>query len=225
MFTLDYAAENKFERLNLYTDNLDLATKNIKKVLKNHNFIDVKLTWVPRELNTSADKLSKEGQKINKTVTPIFVGPSANQADKKIKQKRKKAKKLVYGEDLIGPAEPLKIEGTFRLFHGWSYDKKVIFLSKLAKDDSNEQEFIRMLKANGVKDDYRFNTSNANIIFIRMAKTLLSADPSTSEYVKKRLGNLKDTRNNQKLQTLTFKKFSKEFDKRKPKNLLEKEAA
>lgn len=219
MFTLDYAKEKNLTRLNLYTDNLKLATKNNKKLYAKYNFIDVKLTWVPRELNTSADKLSKEGQKVNKIVTPSFIGPSANQTKKvKIVKKSKESRKI-YGKDLIGPVEPEKIEGTLKLFRDWSYNKKVTFLSKLATNDRNEVEFIRMVKVNGGKADYKFSVSNANITFIRMAKTLLVNDPKISAYTRKRLKGLKDPRNNQGLQNLSFEKFEKEFDIRKPKNI------
>ena len=206
MFTLDYAKDRNLTRLNLYTDNLDLATKNNKKLFAKYNFIDVKLTWVPRELNTSADELSKKGQKVNNMVIPSFIGPSANQTNKVNKSKGSKITKM---------------------FKGYSYKQKVHLLSILAINNSNEAEVIRMLKANGVKDDYKFSPSNKNTNFLRMVKTLLIHDSETSDYVKKRLKSLKDCKTGKKLQLLSFEDFEKEFDERKPKNIqnIEKKVA
>ena len=58
--TLEYAFENGIKILNLFTDNKSLADYGIpKQFLLKFKFKKVTLTWIPRELNVEADKLSK----------------------------------------------------------------------------------------------------------------------------------------------------------------------
>ena len=212
MFTLDYAKEKNLTRLNLYTDNLDLATKGIQKLLKNYNFVDVHLTWVPRELNTSADKLSKEGQKLHKGTNPIFVGPSANQTKKPKKTKNGRKAIPEFKED--GSLNSLKV------FAKYTMTQKIDMLQALSnKEQQHEQEFMRMLKEQ-VKADYMFQVSKHNLPFIRMAKTIIMMDPKCSKYVKDRLKKLKNPSNHKGLELMSFTEFEKEFDKRKPAELV-----
>lgn len=60
---MEYARKNQIEKPRFITDNKQLSTNGIPEhFLLKYGYTDfVELVWVPRELNTEADKLSKAG--------------------------------------------------------------------------------------------------------------------------------------------------------------------
>ena len=199
-YVLEYAHEAGFKNIALFTDNIDLIRKDvIKKYIKEYNFEEVHFTWIPRELNTEADKQAKKGQEQNRTngtngISGIsgINGRPANQSTLENTEKR-----------------------SLKIFEKYSTAQKIRMLKNLSTKGS-EQEFIRMLETQ-TKDNYKFNVSKLNVKFIRMAKTLLINDENISPYVKKRLKSMRDPQSKQILKTLTFQEFEAEFNNRKTK--------
>jgi len=75
---LEYAYENNYDDIELFTDNKPLANRGIPDhFLIKYPFKNIKLSWIPRELNQVADDLSK-----NKTDYNFNTMKSANQTNK-----------------------------------------------------------------------------------------------------------------------------------------------
>jgi len=191
-FTLDYAHNLGVKNLLLFTDNIALARKGVTDdYLENYSFEEVHLTWIPRELNSEADIQSKKGQSINLL---NMTQKAANETKKSVKRKNGLA-----------------------LFTKYNYAQKVNILSSLAnKDDHNEMNFIYMLKK-GTKEHYEWQITNKNLIFVRMAKTILMSDKNCPSYIKSRFKRMKDPIYHKGFGHLSFNEFSKEFDKRNKK--------
>ena len=71
---MEYAWKNKIKTPHLFTDNLVLAQRGIPKNFTD-KFGDATLSWIPREFNNEADKLSKKGRNINKIPIESLVIP------------------------------------------------------------------------------------------------------------------------------------------------------
>jgi len=219
-FVLKYSHENNFEYLTLFTDNIELARRDLTKYTKQYNFKEVHLTWIPRQLNREADKFSKEGQELHKDISKnkslFFTGACANETTiKKASSKSKSSKRIKSNNKGLRIVE----KRSLNIFSKYNYEQKVKMLSALSdKNSIDEQEFIRFIKQ-GTKENYRFNITKENITFISMAKTLLIHDKNSSRYVKSRFTKMRDPITNYKLSTLSYDVFEREFDKRKPKRI------
>jgi len=68
--TLQYMNENNIKSARLFTDNSQIADRGISDYLKKKYLTesDVSLHWLPRELNSKADTLSKKGSYISHIV-------------------------------------------------------------------------------------------------------------------------------------------------------------
>jgi len=62
--TLKYMERNKIKSAHLFTDNKPLAERGIERQLLK-KFKDVTLTWIPREFNEDADRLSKRAHELS----------------------------------------------------------------------------------------------------------------------------------------------------------------
>ena len=71
--SMEYVYSKSYKHLNLFTDNLSLATIGIPNhFLERFPFDSCTLTWIPRELNKEADKISKQYRK-DTTTTKIHI--------------------------------------------------------------------------------------------------------------------------------------------------------
>jgi len=73
--TLKYMKERKISSAHLFTDNMMVAKKGISKKLKGR-FSDLTLTWIPREFNIDADRLSKRAHLLNAKEIAVRVSPN-----------------------------------------------------------------------------------------------------------------------------------------------------
>ena len=188
-FTLKYAHDLDVKNLLLFTDNIELARRGVTdEYLENYSFEEVNLTWIPRELNIEADIQSKKGQSMNLININSEV---ANETKKRVKRKN-----------------------GFALFSKYNYEQKVNILASLAnKNDYNEMNLIDMLKK-GTKEDYRWQITNKNLPFVKMAKTILVSDRDCPDYIRSRFKKMKDPVYHKGFASLSFNEFSEEFDKR-----------
>jgi len=155
---MEYAHKNGFKKVHFFTDNKRLGDEEINpKFLEKFPFESIQITWIPRDLNKEADKMSKAGRNpASGHWAEAANEPSYNNKNKNIKS----------------------------LFSKYNYTQKVKFLSKMAKTNQ-EKEFIRMLKE-GVKGDYGFLYSPETSRLIRMAKTIFMSEEAPL-YVRKRM--------------------------------------
>lgn len=114
---MEYAYERGCKKVHFFTDNKRLGDSEINpRFLERFPFESVQISWIPRDLNKEADKMSKAGRNPNSG----HWTEAANEPEYKNKNIKS-------------------------LFSKYDYAQKVKFLSKMAKTNQ-EKEFIRMLK-------------------------------------------------------------------------------
>jgi len=216
-FTLKYANEKGFKNLALFTDSQNLSRHELGQYTKDYNFNRVVLTWIPRELNTEADKMSKEGQKLNKKVifeTPNLIYPkAANDTTVKISKQSLSTIKSRTGLRIVskGNTKSTNQKSIKSMFKDYSYNQKALFISRLAVTEP-EKEFGRML-IQATPGIYNFQPSNKMAPLIRMAKTIIEHNEMPA-YIKKRFNKFKMD-NNQKMVIHNSTSFRKEYESRK----------
>jgi len=210
-FTLNYAKEKGFKNLALFTDSQNLSRHDLEDYTKDYDFEDVVLTWVPRELNKEADKMSKAGQELNKNVVFEMLNIIYPAAANTTTVKSNKSKTAKTGLRIVKKKQ--KTQRSFKTMFGnkYSYNQKARFIMRLA-ENHNEREFGRFL-IDGVKDIYDFQPGNKMAPLMRMAKTIMEYD-DMPVYVRRRFKKFKMD-NGQKMDRLSFENFEKEFDRRK----------
>jgi len=90
--TLNYLKDKKIHSAHLFTDNMLVAEKGISKSFKK-KFKSLTLTWIPREFNIDADRLSKRAHLLTPKVTDITCP--------KTKVQREKEKKIEMNDPII----------------------------------------------------------------------------------------------------------------------------
>ena len=159
---MEYAYKNGFEKVHFFTDNKRLGDEEINpRFLEKFPFKQAKISWIPRDLNKEADKMSKAGRNPNSG----HWGEAANETSKR--------------------NSPSNIK---KMFEQYTYRQKVKFLSKMAKT-KQELEFIKMLDKE-VKGDYKFGYNDETKYLIRMAKTIFIGEEAPV-YIRKRLNKMK----------------------------------
>jgi len=160
---MEYAHNLGIKKVHFFTDNLTLSEMGIDaNFLIKFPFKETKLTWIPRDLNKEADKMSKAGRNPNSG----HWNEAANQTDKPVKKEQENVKQM---------------------FEKYSYDQKVKFLSKMAKS-TTEKEVIRMLET-GTKDNYGFCNDAHSKVILSMAKSIFIGEEAP-QYVRKRLNKM-----------------------------------
>jgi hypothetical protein len=225
-FSLRYASENKIKNIALFTDSQNVSRVNLEKFTKDYDFDNVTITWIPRDLNREADKLSKDGQKLNNKVKPltdiqtvIFPEP-ANETLKIANIKTKTAGK---GLRIVAKNSKKKkkvqtlpnLKEIQDMFKNYSYIQKARFISNLAQTNS-EKEFGRML-IQAVPQEYGFQPGNRMAPLMRMALTIMTYG-EMPRYVNKRFNKFKMD-NGHKMVNFNSTSFIKEFNIRKAQAL------
>ena len=159
---MEYAYKKGYEIVHFFTDNKALGDKEIDpRFLEKFPFKNAKISWIPRDLNKEADKMSKAGRNPNSG----FWTEASNEPNKKVSSSNIK-----------------------KMFDQYNYRQKVTFLRIMAKTEQ-ELEFIKMLDKE-VKGHYKFNYNEKTKYLIRMAKTIFTGK-EVPLYVRKRLNKMK----------------------------------
>jgi hypothetical protein len=191
---MKYAYNNNLSNIVFCTDNLTITNNDsFFELLKKFPLKDSSLIWIPRELNSISDSLSKQGSNI--TITDI-----ENYA---INSSRTNTTTFTDLSLIMG---------------AYSFEQKINFLKKIAISHM-EYEVIRMLK-NGSKDVYKFCYNKDISAFLLIVNTIIFPNERTT-YVNKRLKktfkNKSNTSKNTTISVPLFNKFVKNrlFEKSK----------
>jgi hypothetical protein len=141
-------------------------------------------------------ELNKEADKQSKEgqkSNNVFTGPAANIVE-------------------INSGKNVSSDDVNETFKKYSYSQKIQFLKNISKNE-HEKEFVRMLEE-GTRQDYKFVPGKSVNKLISIARTIIKTE-ELNPYLIKRMKKIKRV-----TPRLCYKDFEKEFNKRKPKNLL-----
>jgi hypothetical protein len=175
-YCVETRKNTKNEWVHLFTDNKGVAKNGIPAAFRHFEaeLRFVNLTWIPRELNTLADKVSKLANVEKRRKLNI-----------KKKEKALKSRQKQKTESVKSPTVKRHTNAIREMFRQHSFDDKMRLFSNLAVD-KNERELLRLCEE-GVENNYSFRFSKSSENFIKLVHTVFG-DGEISHYARKRIG-------------------------------------